>query len=665
MKPISLKLHNVGPHKSYTLKYNPGLTGIVGPNGSGKSTLIDYAQFFAITGNTPARYTKQSLVSWKHSDAYTLFTFESHKIRYELKRNLHNTQSYLKWREKGVIKELTKNSEVNSKMEDLLGISFDIFRETCFVSQGTFMEVVNMQHSARLAYFQRITGLKKAEDLRMLLQKKINEIPPFLYLEEEIITLKEQIGKLEDRINSSSTSLRLIKIEVDKTEEDLNAIKHISYLPLTKDIQEKIEDKLNRIKSIDLLLNSINTQESIEKPEYEITAEDRKILPVYKSYLGDKANLEECLKKLKETGVGYYEIEKKLSEMTEESSELFSKISMYKGRLSLGDKAKCPICSREFEDIKTTQELKSIVSETASKYASLQNNIKLMEKCIIMHSKYKDVEELLNSFDKDIEYLKSLESRINEWDSYLENVEKNKDKVKAVSINEAEKKQLLEQIEELKSVKAVNEEDKREVEKLEKDLKDLRDTKHQIELALSSHKAILNEKRVQLNKLENDQKKEARFTELKNLMSSARDYLHKDEIPKMIMQRILYCLNDKIGFYLDRFDTDFTATLTEDFDFVCDFCDSGIANKPAFTALSGGQKVALSLAFRFALSDVLGSNVPILVLDEPTVHLDEKSVDAMCEVFKEIKTFAEKGVYVFILTHNKTIHSAFTNCLSL
>jgi len=64
--------------------------------------------------------------------------------------------------------------------------------------------------------------------------------------------------------------------------------------------------------------------------------------------------------------------------------------------------------------------------------------------------------------------------------------------------------------------------------------------------------------------------------------------------------------------------------------------------------LSGGERVVVSLALRMAFVKVM-SPVDILILDEPTAHLDPSSVDALVDCLEENRPFSQ----MFIITHNE------------
>ncbi|MFN4336214.1 MAG: AAA family ATPase [Candidatus Nitrosocaldus sp.] len=73
------------------------------------------------------------------------------------------------------------------------------------------------------------------------------------------------------------------------------------------------------------------------------------------------------------------------------------------------------------------------------------------------------------------------------------------------------------------------------------------------------------------------------------------------------------------------------------------------------TSMSGGEKVAVALALRFAIAYVMGGyKLDFIIMDEPTVHLDEERRASMVEL---IKLFAEGSALkqIIIITHDSEI----------
>lgn len=69
--------------------------------------------------------------------------------------------------------------------------------------------------------------------------------------------------------------------------------------------------------------------------------------------------------------------------------------------------------------------------------------------------------------------------------------------------------------------------------------------------------------------------------------------------------------------------------------------------------LSGGEKVALALAIRLAIGDVLGAQrLGFFVLDEPTVHLDSDNKRKLLEVFIGLSKTVRQAI---IITHDEEL----------
>jgi exonuclease SbcC len=82
--------------------------------------------------------------------------------------------------------------------------------------------------------------------------------------------------------------------------------------------------------------------------------------------------------------------------------------------------------------------------------------------------------------------------------------------------------------------------------------------------------------------------------------------------------------------------------------------------------LSGGQRVRLSIAFLLAVQKLLIPEVGLLVLDEPSTHLDQDSVDALKELLMGMaQTLQNSEHQVWVVDHHETLQTAFGSCLQL
>jgi len=82
--------------------------------------------------------------------------------------------------------------------------------------------------------------------------------------------------------------------------------------------------------------------------------------------------------------------------------------------------------------------------------------------------------------------------------------------------------------------------------------------------------------------------------------------------------------------------------------------------------LSGGQKVRLSIAFLLAVQKLLIPEVGLLVLDEPSTHMDIDGVESLKELLLGMaQTLQNSEHQVWVVDHHETLQTAFGSCLQL
>ena len=114
------------------------------------------------------------------------------------------------------------------------------------------------------------------------------------------------------------------------------------------------------------------------------------------------------------------------------------------------------------------------------------------------------------------------------------------------------------------------------------------------------------------------------------------------------MKRMCSCINE----YLAGFSSSYKVKVNRDNEFICQFPGKTILAGE----LSGGQKVVLSLAFRFAACEVFASKTNLIVLDEPTTWLDKKRIASFGEILSTVKSMSQrKHLQVFVVTHEHSL----------
>ncbi len=71
--------------------------------------------------------------------------------------------------------------------------------------------------------------------------------------------------------------------------------------------------------------------------------------------------------------------------------------------------------------------------------------------------------------------------------------------------------------------------------------------------------------------------------------------------------------------------------------------------------LSGGERIALGLAFRLALSLYLAGEIPLLIMDEPTPYLDDERRRRLVDI---MECYLKKIPQVIIVSHDEELKDA-------
>ena len=108
---------------------------------------------------------------------------------------------------------------------------------------------------------------------------------------------------------------------------------------------------------------------------------------------------------------------------------------------------------------------------------------------------------------------------------------------------------------------------------------------------------------------------------------------------------------------LVEFESPFRVEVGEDLSFIAVKPDG---RREKAERLSGGQKMLLALAFRFAVNKLLAGDVGMMILDEPTAGVDRTNVDNMTDILRRLSSYTkDKGRQIMIITHDETLERAF------
>jgi DNA repair exonuclease SbcCD ATPase subunit len=665
MRLNKLTLKNCYQYAFFEFEYKCGITGVFGRNGSGKSNLIDEAQFFAITGQAADK--KEDMLKWGHSEGYTELDFEHEGKEYYLRRNIHNSTAVLRWHgpegkgdEKGAKK-------IDAKIQEMLGMTYDVFRETCFCPQDGLVAILRMQSAQRMTYFQKLASATKAETLRMQLQTKLNSIPEYPDKTNDI----EIIRSVIDGSNKIITDLeaRIKEYVLPSVTDKEHIYKQLS-LPSKEDIYREHSELLVRISAESVQAASLADKKkallgSLTQPE-RITLEEEQAEKQYtqKQLLESQlAAAERSVQALRQPLPVPAEVD--MQELETLRQVLMEQAALYQ----MAKSGICPTCQRAFDLPQDKETIISVYEDTKAFLESeekqrqalfkerqriLDHNTRIAAETESAVKQAQQLQKQLQSvagcvFDP----VKMAEKRkaLSEW---INNSRRAQELDSQIATVLARKAALEQQAEAVACKECLDEDTRAGLRSILSDIENVEKTFQDMKTTLAGEKARNDMQQKQLHYLLKEMETRAKYQKVRAYLEKSREVLHRNNLPRIVMQRMLSGLNAYMDFYLHKFDTDFSAHLDDDFNFKATFKDQVIdAGR-----LSGGQSVTLAIAFRFALSEYFAKSIPLLVLDEPTVWLDEVNIGRMVEVLQMARTFTEKGVYVLVATHEPQLSAA-------
>ena len=138
-----------------------------------------------------------------------------------------------------------------------------------------------------------------------------------------------------------------------------------------------------------------------------------------------------------------------------------------------------------------------------------------------------------------------------------------------------------------------------------------------------------------------------------SVLGKVRDAYGKDGIQKMIRARARPLLEKTTRDLFERFNLAYSDIKIDD-----DYNISviGPSGEQDIDQISGGERVALAIALRLAIAQVLSGRIETVIMDEPTTHLDEERRKELVNILNSF--FREGGRIIpqmLIITHHSEI----------
>ncbi len=667
----SIELGNFLSHAETKLNFGKGVTIFVGPNGAGKSGIID-AITFALFGQH-TRKSNKGLIRRGENQGYARinFSINNKMLQATRKINLQGTLSsqFLQKTDEGwtPIAEGERKQfgeSTTRKIEEFIGLDFEKLKIASIVQQGELNSIIKAKPKEFKELINAVIGIDKldisSENMKIVL-KNFREtiLKEFGYDDSHIEMLKNEIKEKELEIKKNKP----LKEKLE--EEKLKQKKEISILK--KKIEENLPklDKIKQLESRKLDLVKY-AKDAIYSIQNEVSEKERKIRDCEDcfEYLDDKKRLE---KSLEMAGLAIKETGKKIQEYKMRVISLKEQLSLAK-KLQLKN-GKCPVCDAKVDHLNPLFEEEHLIDEQNNinkKIMSLENQNEMYEK---------KKQEFSNIFQQIIEDEATLRAHsINdkkEIDALKKEISLQKINIQKIPMNinsgllvevasiDSHAKLLYEKIMELENVTRNFDENSFST------LRNSLDSKQQ-ELSVSDQKLG-----GVLEKIRNAKELVDKNMLIVKELVFVKDYVSQiNEIQENLFNRdgsvatslrswALHTISAKASEYLNMLNTKILrielSEKTRDVTITC-YSKNTILD---LESLSGGEQVSIALALRLGMTHLLGSsNLNFIILDEPTMFLDEERRKSLVKVITQLSDITNSlnsTLQFIIITHDSEI----------
>lgn len=637
-----------------------GLILISGNNSYGKSTILE-GILYAFFGPK----------IFRGKNAESFITYGESRAEVTIYFNLDNTNYYLlrKWGRSSSstskLFELDKKKKVyqeirNFDLNDFFEISPEQAMSTVFVRQGEVEELAN----------------KKGAELREL----IIDIFRLNIIEDALLSL--EIESKDKKYKKEA--LEKSRVPIERINEDITRVEK-EIVGLEKEIteKEKLEQeniqKINKYPSNELIseLENIYTQKEIINNRFLSYKNDfEKKLKNRKLSLDDFSSSEQINTQIKKLKTIKAELESQKITFDSKREATFKGLGKTKGRIEDTNKkidemeknfkliliergeqiAKCPTCQSDL----TKEHYDNIIKRFKKEIKINQAKIKSIT--TIINDIDKELSEVQNNLEKINEDITIIEELRNDYDnfnrSYLDQNLIQEKLINFLKNNQAKFKDTSPSA--IKNLSLKKERLYTELKAIQNEIKDKNNyikTSHNRITELCNEIEKMNIIKSQIGELDIDI----------DHITKAKEYVRRFVTEYMVVKRLV----KNIALKTNKYIKDFTSGQYSDL--ILDLAGTrktGLSLRirdnynnvhEPIEALSGGDRTALGMALRLAISELMGiirptkdspkknPKINFLLLDEPIAALDETRRERILNRLTKSKTFSQ----IFLITHTR------------
>ena len=662
----SIELGDFLAHSNTKLNFENGVTVFVGENGAGKSSIID-AITFALFGQH-TRKSNKGLIKRGANQGFAKIGFSINGKKFEAVRKI-DSKGTLSAKFSEIIGENRVEiaagerkqfgESMTDEVEKIIGLDFEKLKIASIVQQGELNAIINAKPKEFKELLNAIVGIDKL-DIASEAMKIVN---------------KEFREKIRMKIGFDDTHIEILSHDLEKNKKEIMKSKpeKIQLELRRKELQKEVDvlrqeiemesPKIDKMNQLELRRKELQTyaKKAIIEIQQEINENERKIHDCKDCF--ENARLREDFElKVQKIDLAIEETITKIQEMTIQIASLKEK-QLLASKLQLKDN-KCPVCDSKVEKLNPLfQE-----GHLKEQLALLQQKINVKEQERIMYNQKK------KEFSEKAKNARVAEATLRAYSitnkeelmKIQEEIDTKKQKIPVTSNGnlleisqiDSHARMIFENILKLETeTKGFNENDFSNLKKMVVEKQNNLSQIHQ-QIGAISEKITKSEEQTKI--IQNT------ISELKTV----KKYMKKiNEIQSNVFSRdgpvatslrswALNTISAKASEYLTLLNTKIQriklTEKTRDVSITC-FSKSEVLD---LESLSGGEKVSVALALRLGMASLLGaSNLNLMILDEPTTHLDAERKKSLVGVLSQLSeiTNLQTPMQFLIITHDTEI----------
>ena len=662
----SIELGDFLSHSNTELEFENGVTVFVGDNGAGKSSIID-AITFALFGQH-TRKSNKGLIKRGSNQGFAKVGFSINGKQFEAVRKIDSKGTLAATFAEIVDGERVEiaagerkqfGESMTQEVEKVIGLDFEKLKIASIVQQGELNTIINAKPKEFKELLNAIIGIDKldvASESMKAVNKDFRERirDTFGYDDTHIEILSRDLERYRKETDESKPEKNTLELKQEKLKGDVD------------DLRKKVEsdapkiDKINQLESRKKELSAY-AKEAIREIQHQISENERKIHDCEGcfEYAPLKPDLESKILKVEEA---VEDTVRKIQEMTNQTISLKEKLSLA-SKLQLKDN-KCPVCDSNVE------KLNPLFQEE-----HLRQEISVMQGQIVSKEKERDMyNQKKKEFSAKLQNARDAEATLRAY-----SVNSKAELIKIQEDTEIKKQKIpLTANGSLVEMSTIDTHAKMIFENISK-LED--ETRGFDEREFNSLKIMINEKQTSLSHIDQQigaisekiSKGEEQISVIEKAIAGLRtvkEYVaNLNEIQTNVFSRdgpvatslrswALNTISAKASEYLSLLNTKIQrislSEKTRDISIACHSKNEVLE----LESLSGGEKVSVALALRLGMASLLGaSNLNLMILDEPTTHLDAERKKSLVEVLSQLSDISnsESRMQFLIITHDAEI----------